>query len=160
MTPAEWARRSVEVGAFVDARSRRTLARVGVDLTDDGWESANLLPPSPRGRPLDVVKASLVATELKRNFLTSKSRQRLTVVLAGGTVARAWGVVPSRAGSTTVGEVAGKTIVEETVLPDGSRLTVKVIVVYHPSGLSRSWNDQAAVEALGRKVRRVLTRGR
>lgn len=127
--PLEWARVSPSEGAFSDERSRSRLSSLGVR-----WEEAdslNLMPPS-RDRSWCRRYASEVA-----DLLLPSLRGRL-VLACGRRPVAAFGVKESRWGdATTVGGV-------------------RVVLLPHPSGLNRFWNDPADVDRLASRLRVLL----
>lgn len=120
----------VRLGAFRDARSCAKLKSLGLR-----WDVAvNLLPPDPQGVPWDAAMAREVAAA----WLPRLSEFDL-VMLAGRRVVDAFGVellgtVSECCGSEVdLGGVAG-------------------LVLPHPSGLCRWWNDPENVAEFRRRV--------
>ncbi len=112
-----------------DARSRDKLRTIGLDL--DVHDSFNLLPPAPQSIKWCPGEAEFRAGILRRDAWD-------LLVLLGGRVARAFGV-------------------RGPYGPKFGRMTVPgLVVVPHPSGLCRWWNDPNDVRRLRRCLSRVL----
>lgn len=118
-------------GAFADPTSARKLTSIGVDLTT--VRSANLLPASPTVGEWD----ERTARATWEAGLTDQPGA--TWLLCGRRVWRA-----------TMGRADGEFGSEATA--GGAR----VVLLPHPSGLSRWWNDRANPTRLGRRLRGLL----
>lgn len=126
MTSDGWAKITPNLPAFRSDSSREKLSRIGIDL---GTAVAfNLQPPTPAGESWDVVDANVIAS-----FVDLRPFD--VVYLASRKVAAAFDL-PNR---VEYGTLAGK------------RGYTHLVVVPHPSGLNRFWNDPAEVDKL-RKV--------
>lgn len=125
-----------EYEAFSDAGSRRKLARLGLERDD--VLALNLLPPAPQGVPWDADRAARIA-DLIRPVLPDDG----SVLLAGARVATAFGVC--RAGNP-LAELYGEPV-------DAGGL--RAVLLPHPSGLCRWWNDPRRVRKLRAKLDRL-----
>jgi len=139
--PAErWYRLALRLGALRDPSSRLALRRIGIDA--DSCQSMNLTKPAPQGVPFDADYARDVAVLVYSDFarrvaqLVCADDWRI-IVLCGRRVARAF-CVPDRQ-------------------PWGTSPGGGVVVIPHPSGLNRFWNDSAQVAALNRALAPLLT---
>lgn len=127
MTVDGWWRSSIARGAFLDATSVKKLRSIGVDLTTT--RSANLMPPSKEVGSWEASEASLT-------WLAAIADQPGATWLACGR--RVWETTTGRRGGEFGDEV-------ETC---GAR----VILIPHPSGLSRWWNDRGNPTRLRRRL--------
>lgn len=130
----EWWRTSLARGAFLDPMSQRKLASVGVDLSR--VRSANLVPPSPRVGEWSEEDRRRAADSW---LAALQDQPGATFVICGR---RAW--------ESTTGRRSGEFGDETT--SGGARL----VLVPHPSGLSRWWNDRVNPVALRRRLRLAL----
>jgi uracil-DNA glycosylase len=128
------------LGAFRDDRSRRQLRSVGVDLTDDGVSAINLLTPAPQTAAWDVMTARQVAVE----WLPRIAAEFDLVMLCGRRVVDAFNVELLGTMAECHGSVVDLELVDAVVLP-------------HPSGLNRWWNDEAAVTELRERMEACLS---
>lgn len=110
----------IRYGAFRDSKSRRKLAKLGLESCD----AMNMLPPQ---YVWDRDFASIVAEKI--TLLTNYSH----IVLAGRRVAAAFASDAPRLPFGTAWELWHDKLA--TVIP-------------HPSGLSRTWNSPVVVEAI------------
>lgn len=136
LSDGRWLALSLRLGAFRSNPGRAKLRSVGVDLDAPGVDSLNLVPPAPQGVPFDAAKAARVA-----GLLVRRLGRWNVIYLCGTRVAAAFGVRGSMAGLVGQGTHSGGT---------------RAVVLPHPSGLSRWWNDPANVRGL----RRCLSRNR
>lgn len=128
----DW-RTALRCGAFRDAVSRERLARI--DVRVEACDSVNLLPPNLQGVPWDRSAAKRVAEA----WLPRLEVYNL-VFLVGAKVSAAFGLR---------GRVGGR-FGKMTQLGEAS-----AVVIPHPSGLNRFWNDPGDVRRLRRAVSRV-----
>ena len=129
-----WARFMWTVAAFFDGSSRAKLLSAGID-----WHSVkyvNLLPPSPVVGEWDACRAAEIAAAMDFS--------RFDLVFACGVK------VCSAAGFT--GKLTDSV---SEVVPTRLR---EIVLMPHPSGLNRFWNDRAAVPRLKVKVTKLLER--
>lgn len=120
------------LGAFNDEKSKTKLASLGLT----GYDAVNLLPPDPQRSPWDAERAKEVMAAwldhlrgYDRCFLTG-----VKVSAAIGLRGRQVGLLGRRS------SVCG----------------VRVVVIPHPSGLNRFWNDVAAVWQLRDKLSTIF----
>lgn len=133
--PDVWCRRywdvMVRLGAFRDSRSRAKLESLGLR-----WDLAvNFLPPDPQLVPWDAARAREVASA----WLPRLQEEFSLVLLAGKRVVDAFGAELLG----TMAECCGSTV---------DLGGVGGVMLPHPSGLSRWWNDPANVEEFRRRT--------
>lgn len=127
-SPEDAWRTSLAAGAFVDGRSAGKLASIGVDLSS--VRSANLLPPSDRAGDWDADRAEAVAR-------AATVDQPTATWLACGR--RCWRALTGRSD----GEFGDRVAVGSGGI---------AVLIPHPSGLSRWWNDRANPTRLRRRI--------
>lgn len=120
-SPERWYKLSLRLGAFTHRSPTAEQSRRRLEYLGLRWDaSMNLLPPAPQDIPWDSLFALTVAAMHVR-----LDTRWTTLILVGRKVQRAFGYSwPC-------------TLVSEND-----------ILVPHPSGLNRFWNDPRAVEAL------------
>lgn len=153
--PDAWLEVSLERGAFRgDERSWAKLSSIGVEATDR--RSFNLLPPAPSG---SVEWSRLDALRVAACFLPY-ARDYQRIFLCGKRVARAFGLrnVSTLSRFTPfvregeIGRDDWKTHATYYELSECESAAHELIVLPHPSGRNRWWNDSTNVE----RARRVL----
>jgi hypothetical protein len=159
--PGGWLELAVRLGAFHDARSRSRLASIGITFNVPTWaigsvqgeesssctlssptvdRTMNLLPPAPQKVRWAPTLAGQVAIAWYPHLLDYE-----VTYLCGRKVASAFGVpvsgpIPSRWGLSSAdwGDCF--------LLQDDEECDHTLVVLPHPSGLNRFWNDEIAVE--------------
>lgn len=129
-----WTEETFRLPAFPDALSRSKLKSAGVDLDSGDVDVVNLLPPAPQSVKWDRARATKIARLLDTSDYD-------LLMLTGGRVAAAFGVCGP------YGPKFGKIV--------DSVSDIRTVVVPHPSGLCRFWNDGTDVSRLKRKVVRL-----
>lgn len=141
MNVRHWVRVAIRCGVFRRGHTSAKLGLIGVT-----WDEAlNLLPPAPQGERWDPRAARRVA-----EVVLEDRRQYSHVFLCGRKVAQAmghgrWPMLHSA-------------VVSHNLLThvDQAPATCKVMLVPHPSGLNRFWNDDVEIEVARDMVQEFL----
>lgn len=130
MSDAQWYALALRLGAFPDVGRYDTLRLESLGLRVGPGVSMNLTPPDRQGVPFDHVRAARIG-----QLVVADARWPL-VVCVGRSVATAFGV--------------------PTKWPLGELFEDRMIVIPHPSGRSRFWNDEIEVELLRDSLKETL----
>lgn len=145
-----WVRIALRAGVFRKGFSASKLKLIGVRWTD----AMNLLPPAPQGERWDSRAARRVADEVVR--LAAADRLH-----AGPTAMRkappSHVFICGRRAAESFGQpYAGWPMLHSTEVLWHPLVASKVMLIPHPSGLNRFWNDDVEIEVAREMVQEFL----
>lgn len=137
MPPLAWLELSLQLGAFNDSCSRLRLQSIGIDVAS--MRSMNITPPGPQWWPWEADVARRNAEAFWRHDLLNYN----TVYLCGRRVAYAFGIgTEHRVLSRFVADPSQFGNVGRVATGDRRCDWPTLMILPHPSGLNRWWNDR------------------